>query len=73
MGLNLKLKSTVTGLSDLKQGLLIFAVSVLPPVIVLMQQQSSNVFLYGSAILGGVLAFSIKMLSNPEPVPATVV
>ena len=58
------LKTAVQGLSNRAKALLIFAVAVIPPVIVLLQEQSTNPFLYGAAILGGVLAFAVKMLSD---------
>jgi hypothetical protein len=64
--MNLGLKAAVQGLSNRVKALLIFAVAVIPPVLVLLQEQSTNPFLYGAAILGGVLAFAVKMLSDPE-------
>lgn len=59
-------KATIQGLSNGAKALLIFAVAVIPPVLVLLQEQSTNPFLYGAAVLGGVLAFAVKMLSDSE-------
>lgn len=58
------LKTTIQALSNIQKAVLTFIVAVAPPVIVLLQQQNSNPFLYGAAILGGVLAFAIKMLGD---------
>jgi hypothetical protein len=69
MRLKAKLKAAVTGLSNLQQALLILTVSILPPVIVLLQEQSTNPFLYGAAILGGILAFAVKILGSQIVVP----
>jgi hypothetical protein len=60
----LGLKTTIQALSNIQKAVLTFIVAVAPPVIVLLQQQNSNPFLYGAAILGGVLAFAIKMLGD---------
>jgi hypothetical protein len=79
MGLKSKLKATITGLTPLQQGLLVFAASILPPAILWLQQIGAGApitvqsgALLGSAILGGVLAFIVKMLSE-TPQPAVVV
>ena len=66
-----KLKTAVSTLSSIEQALLIFAVSILPPLITLISQQSTNIFLYAAAFLGGLLAFAIKMLgSDPQSTAA---
>jgi len=79
MGLKSKLKATVTGLTSLQQGLLVFAASILPPAILWLQQvgagaevNTSMLALLGAALLGGTLAFVVKMLSE-TPQPAVVV
>ena len=71
MGLKTKLKMAVAELSNTQKALLVFAVSVLPPVIVWLQQVGTGIpitqqtlALLGSAVLGGVLAFVVKMLSD---------
>lgn len=66
MGLKSKLKATVSGLTVVQQAVLTFIASALPPVIVLLQQQSSNPYLYGAAFLGALLAVAVKMLAVPE-------
>jgi len=77
MGLKAKLKAAVSGLSATQQAILVFLASALPPVIVLVQQQNTNPFLYGAALLGAVLAVVVKMLGadvvipTPEPVPVS--
>lgn len=58
------LKAAVQALTNTQKAILTFIVAIAPPVIVLLQQQNSNPFLYGAAILGGVLAFAVKMLDN---------
>ena len=58
------IRKTLSLLTDLQQAVLIFLVSVLPPVITLLGLQSTDVFLYASAILGGILAFAIKYLGT---------
>jgi len=60
----LGLKAAVQALTNTQKAILTFIVAIAPPVIVLLQQQNSNPFLYGAAILGGVLAFAVKMLDN---------
>lgn len=73
MGLKLKLKKAVVGLSNTKKAVLVFLSSVLPPTIVWLQQVSAgmeittaSLALLGSAFLGGVLAFVVKMLDNTD-------
>ena len=71
MGLKLKVKSAVLGLTNTQKALLIFAASVLPPVITYLQQVGAGApvtvqsgALLGSAILGGVLAFIVKQIDS---------
>jgi hypothetical protein len=61
-----KLKEAVQGLTNIQKAVLTFIVAVAPPVIILLQEQNSNPFLYGAAILGGIFAFAVKMLSDAE-------
>ena len=73
MGLKNKLRATVSGLTSTQQVVLTFIASALPPVIVLLQQQSSNPYLYGASLFGALLAVAVKMLAEPvivvEPTP----
>jgi hypothetical protein len=48
------------------KALLVFVVAVVPPVIALLNVRSTDLFLYGAAVLGGILAFSVKMLDEEE-------
>jgi hypothetical protein len=70
MGLKNKLKVVIVGLTNTQQAILLFAASVLPPVLVLLQEQSTNPFLYGAAIVGGALVFVIKMLGSSSVQPS---
>ena len=64
----MSLRKAVSGLSNLQQAALILLASVLPPILALLGAQSTNPFFYGTAILGGILAFAIKMLGTPDMV-----
>ena len=58
------IRATVQALGAKTKALLIFVVAVAPPVIALLQIRSTDVFLYGAAVFGGILAFAVKMLEG---------
>ena len=58
------IKEAIASLSKVEKAVLTLVVAVLPPVIVLLQEQSTNPFLYAASVAGGVLAFAVKMLDS---------
>ena len=60
------IKSTMQALSQRSKAALLFIAAVVPPVVALFQSHSTDVFLYGAAVLGGVLAVAVKLLSDSE-------
>lgn len=64
MKLMMKLKTAIQGLTNTEKIILTFVVAVLPPVVVLLQEQSNNPYLYGAAILGGILAAALNLLAS---------
>jgi ATP-dependent phosphoenolpyruvate carboxykinase len=60
------IKQSIQALGAKTKAVLMFAAAVLPPVIVLFQEQSTNPFLYGSAICGGALVFVLELLNSSD-------
>jgi hypothetical protein len=64
LGLMTKMKAAVSGISNVGKALLLFAVAVIPPVITWLTTDGATYKMLIAAILGGVLAFVVKMLDD---------
>lgn len=61
------IKATVQALGAKTKALLIFVVAIIPPVIVwLTEVPQPSYKVLGAAILGGILAFAVKMLEGEQ-------